>query len=344
MGVAPTSPLSAFPRCLAMSADDEVDPFEMLAGGFAEEPSDDLPRATGPLRGRECKREKQLAEAGAACGDRFVTYATGGMQGWRRTMEDTHVVVQLPNGAACFAVFDGHGGPGVAKRVAEMFPEKICAAIPFDGDVVAGLHSCFGMIDMELRAEGASLGTDAENAYDTVGTTALVVIVHNSTVTCAHLGDSIAIYADNGAAMRLNGPDHKPDLPQERARIEAQGGVVDVVNGSYRIDGGLNVSRAFGDFRDKDPSQPMDQTKIIPVPDILVTEISATTEYVMLACDGIFEMLDIPTLDAIIRPSLGGSLTTVVEQLLDTACTSDPEASAMKGTDNETVILIRMQG
>ena len=38
------------------------------------------------------------------------------MQGWRDNMEDTHITeIDLGDGNALFAVFDGHGGPEVAK-------------------------------------------------------------------------------------------------------------------------------------------------------------------------------------------------------------------------------------
>lgn len=34
-----------------------------------------------------------------------------GMQGWRNTMEDTHIVsLDLANGVSFFGVYDGHGG------------------------------------------------------------------------------------------------------------------------------------------------------------------------------------------------------------------------------------------
>ena len=33
------------------------------------------------------------------------------MQGWRNTMEDTHIVsLDLANGVSFFGVYDGHGG------------------------------------------------------------------------------------------------------------------------------------------------------------------------------------------------------------------------------------------
>ena len=40
-----------------------------------------------------------------------VRYTAMGMQGWRRTMEDSHIAhTDLDNGVSLFGVFDGHGG------------------------------------------------------------------------------------------------------------------------------------------------------------------------------------------------------------------------------------------
>ena len=41
-----------------------------------------------------------------------------GMQGWRRTMEDSHIAhTDLDNGVSLFGVFDGHGGELNIKQV-----------------------------------------------------------------------------------------------------------------------------------------------------------------------------------------------------------------------------------
>jgi len=38
-------------------------------------------------------------------------YAATGMQGWRKTMEDSHIAeLNLGDGCSVFGVFDGHGG------------------------------------------------------------------------------------------------------------------------------------------------------------------------------------------------------------------------------------------
>lgn len=40
-----------------------------------------------------------------------MRYGATGMQGWRNTMEDSHIAdLDLGNGISFFGVYDGHGG------------------------------------------------------------------------------------------------------------------------------------------------------------------------------------------------------------------------------------------
>lgn len=40
-----------------------------------------------------------------------MRYGATGMQGWRNTMEDSHIAeLDLGNGVSFFGVYDGHGG------------------------------------------------------------------------------------------------------------------------------------------------------------------------------------------------------------------------------------------
>lgn len=43
------------------------------------------------------------------------------MQGWRKTMEDAIIIQELNENIYLFGIFDGHGGPEVAKYVEEHF-------------------------------------------------------------------------------------------------------------------------------------------------------------------------------------------------------------------------------
>lgn len=45
-----------------------------------------------------------------------LSFGASSMQGWRMTMEDAHISeLKVTDDIALFAVFDGHGGPEVAK-------------------------------------------------------------------------------------------------------------------------------------------------------------------------------------------------------------------------------------
>lgn len=59
----------------------------------------------------------------------------------------------------------------------------------------------------------------------------------------SNLGDSRTLLCRQGR-LAFQTRDHKPTLPQERQRIRNAGGYV--INA--RVDGGLAISRAFGDF------------------------------------------------------------------------------------------------
>lgn len=49
-----------------------------------------------------------------------LRYGATGMQGWRNTMEDSHIAeLDLGNGVSFFGVYDGHGGNEVADYVKE---------------------------------------------------------------------------------------------------------------------------------------------------------------------------------------------------------------------------------
>jgi serine/threonine protein phosphatase PrpC len=84
---------------------------------------------------------------------------------------------------------------------------------------------------------------EEEKVNHRAGTTAIVLLMTKDKFYTANIGDSRAVLCRSGKAVPLSF-DHKPDNPQEHSRIEKAGGIVD----QGRINGALNLSRAFGDF------------------------------------------------------------------------------------------------
>uniref|UniRef100_A0A2P2MHS4 PPM-type phosphatase domain-containing protein n=1 Tax=Rhizophora mucronata TaxID=61149 RepID=A0A2P2MHS4_RHIMU len=76
------------------------------------------------------------------------------------------------------------------------------------------------------------------------GTTAVVALLTPEHIVVANCGDSRAVLCRGGKAVPLS-VDHKPDRPDEHARITAAGGRVIFLNGA-RVEGILAMSRAIG--------------------------------------------------------------------------------------------------
>jgi len=97
------------------------------------------------------------------------------------------------------------------------------------------------------------------------GSTGVVALITRSEIYVANTGDSRAVLAVKGKTEAMSF-DHKPDLPEERRRIERNNMEVK----DERVQGNLAVSRAFGDCEYKDKNNPPEHNAVTVVPDIKV--------------------------------------------------------------------------
>ena len=84
--------------------------------------------------------------------------------------------------------------------------------------------------------------------------------------------------------------DHRPDNREEKARIQAAGGFVEEnrING----DGGLDLSRSLGDFDYKnEESCSSNQQMVICQPEVRSVKRKPNDQFLVLACDGIWDCL-----------------------------------------------------
>ena len=82
------------------------------------------------------------------------------------------------------------------------------------------------------------------------GCTACSVLITPTDLYVANAGDSRAVLAKKveGKVVGVElSVDHKPDLPEEKGRIEKAGGFVE----DNRVKGVLNLSRSLGDLEYK---------------------------------------------------------------------------------------------
>lgn len=82
--------------------------------------------------------------------------------------------------------------------------------------------------------------------------------------------------------------DHKPDLASEKARIEKAGGFVE----ENRVKGVLNLARSLGDLEYKqDKNVSVENQMITCFPEVKIEKINKNHEFLIIACDGIWDCL-----------------------------------------------------
>ncbi|XP_053124069.1 probable protein phosphatase 1N isoform X2 [Hemicordylus capensis] len=283
----------------------------------------------------EAPRTEKLLEQGALGG---LRYGLGSMQGWRAHMEDAHTAqLQLPGalaGWAFFAVYDGHAGSTVAHFCAQHLLGHVLEAAALSGPaeeedpqaVKEALRQAFLALDTRMQALSQA------EAWERAGSTAVAVLLSPRHFYFANLGDSRALLC-RSATVAFSTQDHKPSKPRERERIEDAGGTVTL----QRVNGSLAVSRALGDFDYKAVAW-RGQTEQLVSPEPEVEQLArcpANDEFLVLACDGVWDTFDNSGLCAFVhsRLSLSGDPQDVCERLLD--------ACLYKGSrDNMTCIVV----
>mmetsp|Transcript_149068 Transcript_149068/g.415455 ORF Transcript_149068/g.415455 Transcript_149068/m.415455 type:complete len:490 (+) Transcript_149068:72-1541(+) len=214
--------------------------------------------------------------------------AVAEMNGWRPSMEDTHIA-HIRESWAFFGVFDGHGGDQCAQFIARRLLEELATGYPADDAAVR---------ELVLRLDTEFLATE-----QTSGCTGTFVIAEAPSeaggkyrVRVGNIGDSRVLWGRPDGTM-VRGPgsdgaltlDHKPDHPVERTRIERAGSAVELCGGVPRVNGDLALSRAFGDARfKKSSSMPQEQQAVSANPDLSTVECEAG-DLLVLVCDGISE-------------------------------------------------------
>lgn len=280
---------------------------------------------------------------------------------------------------AMFGIFDGHGGSAVSLCVSEELPDQVVAAASTDeGDAAAGdiaedgglagraLKAALPAMDAILReagdgqpgflpSAGGPIPSDVKNLFALTGSTAVVALLECTEspevgrpvrVVVANCGDSRAILCRGGVALPLT-EDHKPGDPEETARIEKAGGFVGAVGPCMRIDGwGLNLSRALGDFHYKARHDlSVAEQKVSVIPDIRCADITPDDEFLLLACDGVFELHSCQEAVDIVRQQLlaEASPEEAVETLLDASCSEDLMSTQGRGSDNVSAMVVLLR-
>lgn len=257
-------------------------------------------------------------------------------QGTRNTMEDASTVISNLGckGSRCirsdennhihfYAIFDGHGGSACANWLSQNLHLLVERFLISEVDVEKALELAFEEADRILVEEHPEIDS---------GSTCIAVLIEEATSTLwvANVGDSRCVLSSGGAVTALS-IDHKPSHPPEEERIKAAGGWVSF----GRVMGFLGVSRAFGDSEMKAASSKM----IIATPEIQRKEITTEDDFLILACDGLWDVFENDDACELIRKMFRENKSCTqaskesVRQAIDILNTSD----------NVSVITVKLQ-
>ncbi|XP_055345661.1 uncharacterized protein LOC129593398 [Paramacrobiotus metropolitanus] len=205
----------------------------------------------------------------------------------RPGMEDRHVVIPdlratmdlkgIKEPVSFYAVYDGHAGAVAASYCAAHLHRLMATSRFFDNNVPEALVEAFQATDDLYKEKGLR-----DNDYS--GTTAVVAVINDNKLHIAWVGDSEAAIVQNGQAVRLVEPRHIASDEAERARVTSEGGTVIMNQGGWRVGAILTVTRAIGDSTLK--------PYVTAKPDVRTLELTGNEDYLVIACDGLWDELD----------------------------------------------------
>ncbi|CDO71449.1 hypothetical protein BN946_scf184909.g43 [Trametes cinnabarina] len=274
-------------------------------------------------------------------------------------MEDAHTAVLDLDGEPTesntfFAVYDGHGGSAVAKYAGQHLHQRLVADEAYrQKDYPRALKNAFLGTDEDIRS-------NPDFARDGSGCTAVAALVtKEGRIYVANAGDSRSVISIKGEAKQLS-YDHKPQNETEKNRIVAAGGYIEYgrVNGMHpglspssicrsleSLTGNLALARALGDFDYKKNAALAPEAQIITSdPEVIEHDITEEDEFIIIACDGIWDCLTSQQAVNVVRLliSQGRKLPEICEEICELCLAPDTTTGAGIGCDNMTVMIVAL--
>ena len=175
-----------------------------------------------------------------------------------------------------FCIFDGHGGVEVSLYLQNFFIRHL-KKIYYENqkiNIENLLKKLFENVDKCFELE----------KYNQIGSTACVCFFtkekNKKCFYCANIGDTRCVVIQKNNAKRISYDDRATDK-NEIERVKKSGGIIF----GGRVYGQLMLTRAFGDFELKNYG-------VICIPHIEKYEINYDDKYVIIASDGVWDVLN----------------------------------------------------
>ncbi|XP_039260910.2 uncharacterized protein LOC120337247 isoform X1 [Styela clava] len=252
-------------------------------------------------------------------------------QGGRRYMEDV-TAVQFERAKqnkkvveyAAFAIFDGHGGKEAAHFARDNILDNIkCQKGFFSKDVEQvkkSIKDGFIATHHQMWQHLPTWPKTYNGHPSTAGTTVSLVLIRGNKMYVANVGDSMVVMGTREYRFKNNARafqameltvDHKPELPEEKKRIEHCGGCVMNKAGVNRVVWNrpkithsgpirrstkldripfLAIARSLGDLWSFNSE--LNEFIVSPVPDVHCYDlVDGREQFIVLASDGLWNMV-----------------------------------------------------
>ncbi len=284
-------------------------------------------------------------------------------------MEDEYIAAlnQGPDkNTHIFGILDGHGGNEVAKYIKNHFVEEFISNSFYKSNLISqALKETYKKINENLKSieafkeltkyhlefkkqynlkvsegdmkEYEKKGYIENLAYE-IGSTCNIVVIHNNEFFYANCGDSRSVLLRHGEAIPMS-TDHKPDLPNEFKRIKRSGSMIK----DGRVNGILNMSRSIGDLQFK-RGKSVGDFAVSCIPDVLNETLTDLDDYIIIACDGIWECITNERLANFIYSRVNNGeedYERIINDLFQKNLAKN--ADAVVGCDNMTCMIIKLK-
>ena len=247
-----------------------------------------------------------------------LSQAGKGEDGFTKVNQDSFLVLQNQYNLKDFNIFsvlDGHGVNGhlVSRFVTKYFTSffknnKKMNSNKNEDEVFYRLKkNDSDILKRAFRHAERDIEKNSDIDANFSGTTCVMVLQVGEKILCANVGDSRAIMVKENNVIIPLSIDQKPDDPEERKRIEENGGEIS----QYEEDGeksgpfrvwkkgevypGIAMSRSIGDFI-------ATTLGVVPLPKFIEEKIDKDTKFIVLASDGVWEFLSNEKVAEIVLP------------------------------------------
>ncbi|ERN16642.1 hypothetical protein AMTR_s00051p00099980 [Amborella trichopoda] len=230
-----------------------------------------------------------------------LSWGSFSTRGRRETMEDTHFLLpqmEYEKNISLFGIFDGHRGAAAAEFAVQAIPgffKSLTGATTSPADALVG---AFVNTDLAFRKELESCRKSHRKIQKDwhPGCTGITSLIIGDTLFVANAGDCRAILCRQGLSYSLS-KDHVANCPKERERVIEAGGQVKWQIDAWRVGvAALQVTRSIGD----DDLKPA----VTAEPEITQVRLSEDDEYLVMASDGLWDVVCNEDVVSIIRDTV----------------------------------------